>query len=437
MSNEVRNSKPRKLERRIGPKVLAINSINLTIGAGIFVVPATVASTLGSASFVAYLGCGILISVIMLCFAEMGSRITSSGGAYAYIEALFGPLAGFLTNTLLWFGWAVLADAAILNVMTDMISLWFPIFSEPWFRAIFFFLVMGLFAYVNIIGVEAGARMVVVMTIIKLTPLFLLIVIGLFNLEAENLAIDTFPAMESIGAVSLILFFAFMGTESALNISGEMKNPKKSIPQGIFMGIGGVLIIYLLIQLVATGVMGDELALNPEAPLADTAIKLVGSLGGTVIIATAVISIFSTLGGDVLATSRLPFAAAENNLLPKVLAKIHPKYKTPYMAILLFSGSVFVMAISGGFKTLAILASSSALLVYLGVVLSVIKSRLQKSNADEDYFKIPGGIAVPLLGLVVIGWLLSFMPFNEVIALSIFFAVITIFYFLYRYKRTR
>ena len=203
------------------------------------------------------------------------------------------------------------------------------------------------------------------------------------------------------------------------------------------MGIGGVLIIYLLIQLVATGVLGDKLALNPEAPLAETAIKMVGPVGGIVIIATAVISIFSTLGGDVLATSRLPFAAAENNLLPKVLAKIHPKYKTPYVAILLFSGSVFVMAISGGFKTLAILASSSALLVYLGVVLSVIKTRFQKSNTDENYFKIPGGITVPLVSLVVIGWLLSFMPFNEVIALGIFFAVLTIFYFLYGYKRKK
>lgn len=431
------NSKISGLKRQIGPKALAINSINLTIGAGIFVLPAAVAAKLGPASFMAYLVCGILISLVMLCFAEMGSRITSSGGAYAYIEASFGPLAGFLTNTLLWFGWAVLADAAILNVMTDMISLRFPIFSEYWFRAVFFFLVIGLFASVNIIGVQAGAKMAVVMTLIKLTPLFLLIMVGIFNLKVENLAIDVFPPMESIGAASLILFFAFMGTESALNISGEMKDPKRSIPQGIFMGIGSIFIIYLLIQLVATGVLGDELALNPEAPLATTAIKLVGPFGGTVIIATAVMSIFSTIGGDVLASSRLPFAASENNLLPKVLSKIHPKYKTPYTAILLFSGSIFVMAISGGFETLAILASSSTLLIYLGVVLAVIRGRLVSAATDENYFKIPGGITVPLVSIVIIVWLLSFMPFNEVIALSIFFAVITIFYFLYGYKRRK
>ena len=216
-----------------------------------------------------------------------------------------------------------------------------------------------------------------------------------------------------------------------------MKDPKRSIPQGIFMGIGSIFIIYLLIQLVATGVLGDELALNPEAPLAATAIKLVGPFGGSVIIATAVMSIFSTIGGDVLASSRLPFAASENNLLPKVLSKIHPKYKTPYTAILLFSGSIFVMAISGGFETLAILASSSTLLIYLGVVLAVIRGRLVSAATDENYFKIPGGITVPLVSIVIIVWLLSFMPFNEVIALSIFFAVITIFYFLYGYKRRK
>ena len=119
----MKKTKNKELERHIGPKALAINSINLTIGAGIFVLPAAVAATLGSASFMAYLACGILISLIMLCFAEMGSRVTSSGGAYAYIDSSFGPLAGFITNTLLWFGWAVLANPALLNIMTDMISL--------------------------------------------------------------------------------------------------------------------------------------------------------------------------------------------------------------------------------------------------------------------------------------------------------------------------
>jgi len=433
----VNNSKISGLKRQIGPYTLAINSINLTIGAGIFVLPALVSAKLGPASFIAYLGCGVLISLVMLCFAEMGSRVTSSGGAYAYIETSFGPLAGFLTNTLVWFGWAVLSDAAILNVMSDMISLWFPIFSEFWFRAIFFFLVMGLFTYVNIIGVQAGVRMTVVMTLIKLTPLLLLIMVGIFNLKMENLEIDVLPGMESLGSASLILFYAFLGFECALNSSGEIKDPKRSIPRGMFMGIGGILIIYLLIQLVATGVMGDELSLNPEAPLAATAIKLVGPIGGTVIIATTVMSIFSTLGGDVLASSRLPFAASENNLLPKVLSNIHPKYKTPYTAILLFSGSIFLMAISGGFETLALLASSSILLVYLGVALAVIRSRLVSTTTHDKYFKIPGGITVPLVSIVIIAWLLSFMPINEVMALSIFFAVITIFYFLYGYKKRK
>jgi len=430
-------SKDKALERHIGAKGLAINSINLTIGAGIFVYPALVAIILGPAGFMAYLACGVLIGLVMLCFAEMGSRVTASGGAYAYIESSFGPLAGFLTNTLLWFGWAVLADAALLNLMTDMMSLWFPIFSLLWVKGIFFLLVMGLFTYVNIRGVQSGARMVVVMTFIKLTPLFLLIIIGIFNLEPENLAIEALPSINSIGAASLILFFAFMGTESALSNSGEIKNPAKSIPRGIFMGIGGVLVIYLLIQLVATGVMGDELALSTKAPLAETAIRLVGPIGGTILIATAVISIFSTVGGDVLASSRLPFAAAENNLLPKIIAKIHPKYKSPYIAILLFSGSIFIMAISGGFKTLALLASFSALLVYLGVVLSVIKHRFMKHSSHENFFKIPGGLTVPLLAIGVILWLLSFMPLKEVIALSIFFALITMFYFLFKYKRKK
>ena len=128
------------LERQIGAGSLAINAVNLTIGTGIFILPAYVAGYLGAMSFLAYLFCAVLMGLIMLCFAELGSKATSSGGAYGIIENAFGPVAGFAANTLFWFGYACLSDAAILNATSDMLGIWFPIFTHvynPFYDVVF------------------------------------------------------------------------------------------------------------------------------------------------------------------------------------------------------------------------------------------------------------------------------------------------------------
>ncbi|MEP3209705.1 MAG: amino acid permease [Maribacter sp.] len=423
------------LERQLGAGSLAINAINLTIGTGIFILPAYVAGYLGTMSFLAYLFCSILMGLIMLCFAEMGSKETSTGGAYMMIKDAFGPLAGFLSNTLFWLGYGVLSDAAILNVMSDMLGIWFPSFNEYWFRTFFIFVVIAIFAIVNIRGVKSGIRMVVILTILKLIPLVLLVLVGLFSVQAENLGMTALPDVSTFGAACILLFFAFGGSESALNISGEMKNPGKTIPRGIFMGITGILIIYLLIQFVATGILGAELALFQEAPLAEVGIRLVGPIGGTILIATGVISMYALIGSDTMVMPRLPFAASVNGLLPKVLSRVHPKYKTPHIAIISYCSIIFIMAISGGFKTLAILSSSAVLIIYLGVVLAMFKSRLKPDLTNPPMFKVPGGLLVPILSLLVLIWVLSYVPFNEYMAIGIFFILSTLFYYGYGWRK--
>ena len=417
------------LERKLGVTSLAINAINITIGAGIFIMPAYVAGYLGSMSFLAFFFCSFLMCLILMCFAEMGSKVNTKGGAYHMIGDAFGPLAGFLANTLFWFGYCVLADAAILNAMTDMLGIWFPIFFVSWFRIVFIFCVIAIFALVNIWGVKSGARMVYILTTLKITPLVLLILIGLFQINFENLEITEMPDTQTLGSACLLLFMAFGGSEAAVNISGEMKDPGKTVPKGIFIGIAGILIIYILLQFVSTGILGSELAEYKEAPLAEVAKRLIGPIGGTVLIATGVLSIYSSVGSDILVSSRLPFVAAEDGLLPIGLSAVHPRFKSPYKAILLFCGLMFFMAISGGFKILVVLSSSATLLIYLGVVLAMFKSRLRPDTTNPSLFRAPGGLTVPILAVLVLVWVLSYVPLKEFIAMGLFLLVTAIFYF--------
>ncbi len=419
------------LKREIGAVSLALNAMNLTIGAGIFVLPTIVAGNLGAASFIAYILCGVLVILIMLCYAEVGSKVTTTGGSYAYVEKAFGPLAGFLINTTFWFAFSALADAAVINAMTDMLAIWFPVFSINYARIIFFIIVFGLLALINIRGVKQGSRFAVTATVLKLTPLVLLVLIGLFSISPGNLIIKTLPGINSIGETALVLFFAFMGIETALGISGEIKNPKKSIPKGIFMGVFGVLLMYMLIQFVAQGVLGDHLTEYKDAPLAALASKLIGPVGGTILLITSVVSMFGMLSGDVLTSPRVLFAASEDKLLPGFLSRIHPKFATPYWSIIVYATVGLIFASSGGFKQLATLASSSILIIYLAVVLATIRLRFKKDGIDETgTFKIPGGIIIPILGVITICWFLSHITLDEIKALAIFYIVVTLVYWI-------
>jgi len=177
------------LVRAIGTVALGLCVVNMVVGAGIFALPGHVAAGLGPAAIIAYLICSVTVALVFLCFAEVGSRVSRSGGTYAYVEEAFGPLAGFIALVLFWFGFTVLADAAITVVMIDSIATLFPILARPIPRALFIVVLLAFLAAVNVRGVKAGVRLYVFNTLAKLVPLVLLLAAGLFVINFENLAI--------------------------------------------------------------------------------------------------------------------------------------------------------------------------------------------------------------------------------------------------------
>ena len=401
------------LVRVIGTGALGLSVVNMVVGAGIFVMPGLVAAVIGPAAILAYLICSVTVALVFLCFAEVGSRVSRSGGAYAYVEEAFGPFVGFIASILFWFGFSALADAAITVIMVDSIAIVVPILGESIPRAVFIIALLTFLAAVNIWGVKAGVRLYIFNTLAKLVPLLLLVGAGLFVINIEYLAIPEWPSAASIGASTILLFYAFNGAESALNASGEIQNPSKTVPLGLLLGLGGILLLYVGLQTVAQGVLGPELANDTEAPLVAVATAVFGDWGGKMLIAGVVISIYSNLSGDMLGGPRVVFASSLDNNLPRFLGKVHPKYKTPHIAIVFFAVVIGVFALSGTFKYLAVVATGSLLLVDLGVILAVLRLRQRDGLPKDGEFRLPFGPVIPLLSCAIVGWLLLQVPLNE------------------------
>ena len=407
------------LMRVIGTSALGLSVVNIVVGAGIFALPGRVAAELGSAAIVAYLACSVVLSLVFLCFAEVGSRISRSGGAYAYIEEAFGPFAGFVASILFCFGYSAISDAGITVVMVESIATVVPIMSETISRAIFIVAVLGFLTAVNVAGVKAGVRLYVFNTWAKLLPLLLLLVAGLLAINVDNLAIHEWPSTKAVGATAIVLFFAFTGAECALSVSGEIKNPAKTVPLGLLCGISALLVLYIGLQTVSQGVLGPELASNTEAPLVAVATHVFGGWGGKMLLVGMVISIYGTLSGDMLGGPRVVFASSLDNNLPKFLSRVHPKYKTPYAAIIFYAAVVCVFSLTGTFRYLAVFATGSLLLVDLGVSLAVLRLRQRDGLPKVGEFRLPFGPLVPLLSCGFIGWLLLQIPLKEAISVAV------------------
>ncbi len=424
------------LNRTIGVWGLSANMVNIIVGAGIFVLPAIVAADLGSASVLAYLFCGVLIALVMLCFAEAGSEVTDSGGPYTYIESAFGPYFGFLTAVLFLVS-TLSADAAVANAVADVLSGWFPVLNEQSIRVLFFLAIFGFLSFINIRGVRQGLGLVILTTIAKLTPLLVLILIGWKDVTIANLQWESVPSVSSIGQMSLILFFAFMGAESGLAVGGEIKNPQKTVPRAIFIAIAGVLFLYILLQTVSQGILGNSLATFQENPLAEVGNQLFGPIGLTLITIGAAISMFGNLSGEVLSVPRVLFGAARDNVIPiPFLTRVHLRFATPYISIVVYASIGFLLASLGGFEALAIVSSASILLVYLGVALAVIKLRTKTPN-DLEVFRIPGGYTIPILASLIIVWFLSNVTGQERNSMLILLGILTIVYFSLKWFRKK
>ena len=430
------SDKSKSLKREISVFGLSANIINTVIGAGIFVLPALVAGVLGNMSVFAYLFCGILIILIMLCFAEIGSKITVTGGAYSYIEIVLGRYPGFIA-ALFFLLATISADAAVANAIADVAGSIFPFMQNEVMRVLIILSIFSFLGYINIKGVREGIGFVKIITLAKIIPLVFILLIGVKNISLSDFFFVSLPSAGKLGEASLLLFFAFLGAESAVSVSGEVRNPQKTIPKAIIFSVVVVGALYIFIQMVSQAVLGPELSRYTENTLGQVAGKIIGPVGLILLTIGAGVSMFGNLGSEILSVPRVLYAASADKLIPvKILSKIHPKFATPYVSIIVYIALDSLIAVSGGFKQLIIISSASSLLIYLGVVLATIRHRYISKKSDyPNSFKIPGGLTIPVLAVLVILWFLSNLKQNEFLGVGLFIVLLTVIYLIINSKR--
>jgi APA family basic amino acid/polyamine antiporter len=392
------------LIRAIGIPALTANIVNSTIGAGIFVLPALVAKGLGAAAPLAFAACALAMVLFVTCFAVAGSRVSLTGGLYAYVEVAFGRYVGFLAGVLYGIT-AVSAVAGVGNVLVNSIADLVPSVGNPIIRVVVMLLVYSLLVLVNVRGVRAGASAVSAVTLAKLLPLLLFVCAGIFFIRPENIGWSSWPGSKALGDAVLLLIFAFVGIEVALIPSGEVMNPARTVPRAVYLALAVTTVLYIMIQLVAQGTLGSELASYPNAPLAEAAAKFLGNIGRKILIAGATLSAFGFVASDILSSPRMLFAVGRDGVLPAWFAHVHPRYHSPDVAIITYAVIAFALSVSSSFEALAVLSNVAVLLMYLLCCAGVCVLIHRDVRTNGSPFIFPGTKIVPALAIIAILWL--------------------------------
>jgi len=398
------------LKRGIQKWDLVFLIINSVIGAGIFALPAKVFALSGIYSLLAFVVCAVVMMILIMVFAEVSSRFEQTGGPYLYVLKAFGPMPAFGIGWLLMLT-RLFSYATLINLLILYLSFFSEIFKNPEIRIGLIIGITGLITFVNWVGVKNTARISNVLTVAKLFPLAVFIIVGLFYVDFTHVPTDHVPSWEEFSASSLLLIFAFGGFEASLVNSGEIVNPKKNLPFGLITAALIIAGFYILIQIVSIGTL-PALATS-EKPLAEAASGFMGWWGGMFITLGAVVSILGTLNVQILSGSRLPYALSVEDQLPKLFGKVHPKFATPFVSIAFFSLLVAFVAIIWGFMSSLAVSVIARLITYTLVSASLIK--LRKTQPEGTHFKIPYGNYFAILGIVATLWLLSGSQSKEIL----------------------
>jgi APA family basic amino acid/polyamine antiporter len=396
----------------------------MVVGAGIFAAPAAMARALGAWAPLAILGCALAVGAVAICCAEGCSRIPTSGGIYGCIEAAFGPLAGFVCGILLLVG-DLLACGGVAAALAGIVAALAPHPWAPIVRVAVIVAVLGPLAMINFRGVRRGGQFVTLSAALKLLPLLVFVIAGLGAMHGANLKLVP-SATPAIGRAVLLSLFTFMGMEGALLVSGEVREPNRTIPRGLLLALGAVTALYVLIQIVAQGILGGALAAS-ASPLADAMAAISPALRRLLLVGAA-LSMLGWLGTDILASPRILFAIARDGHLPALLGRLNPRTHTPNAAILIYTCAGALLAITGTFAELAVLSALTSTVLYVYICLAA--RRLQQrgtalAGPPLDFRWLKAAAVIGVGSMIV---LIALAAPIEILGLALLVGLSTVFY---------
>ena len=388
------------LRRELGRWDLTAIGVNQVIGGAVFGLPAVVAANTGAWSPWMVGAVGVVSMLIALTFAEVSSRFEGTGGAYLYTKAAFGRFAGFEVGWMLWFT-RVASWAAVISVLVSSLGFYWPGITIGLPRAILITSIIVILAAINIRGIRHSSFVVNVLTVGKLLPLAIFIMAGLWFVDWSLLEPGPLPPATNLSATGLLLVYAFGGYEIVPVPGGEARNPRRDIPFALIMTIVIVTAVMTLAQLVAMGTL--PALIKSKTPLADAAATFLGAGGAAMITIGAVISVTGASMGGALSGSRNLFALADQGDLPGLFGRVHPRFRTPVVAILVTSTVTLTLALTGTFQSMATTSAVSRLVVYLGACVSALRLRSRRFDGvvNPPVFVVPLGATIPIAAIVI------------------------------------
>ena len=403
------------LNRNIGKWEMVLLFINGVIGAGIFGLPSRVFQMAGAYSIMALLLCMAAVFVIVLCFAEVGSRFRDTGGPYLYALAAFGPMPAFLTGWLLLLT-RFITYAALINLFVTYLGVFSAWFTLPLPRAVCITAVTLLLAIINHVGIRNTTRTNNLLTIGKLLPLLLFMAVGAFFIDPNRLSLDNAPSFGQLSSTVLLWIFAFGGFESILVNSGEVREPQKNLPFALMAATLCIAAIYICILLVCIGTL-PGLA-ETDKPLAAAAESFIGRKGAVFIGLGALVSILGTLNAIMLVGSRLPYAFSLHGQFPPAFARVHPRFATPTLSLWVYAIITLAVSLTQNFAAAANLSAITRVMIYAIICIALLRLR-QKDKGTETYLRLRYGKALAWVALPLVAWLLSRSKPEEVFSIFV------------------
>lgn len=395
-------------KNKLGLFSIILLGVNAIVGSGIFLLPNKAYALVGVNSLWIIIFDTFLVLSIALCFAEVGSMFKRNGGPYIYAKEAFGDFIGFEVGFMKWVI-SVIAWAAMAAAFVQALSKVAPIVEQPNIKAAIIVGLLGVLAVINIIGVSVSKLANNIMTIGKLLPLVLFVVVGVFFLDFHNFTVEPAALAKSNGEIMfaeacLLMFYAFTGFESIAVVAEDMDNPKKNIPIAIISVMLFVSVFYILILIVSIGVLGESLA-SSVAPIADAANSFLGPVGSYIVIIGTLVSIGGINIASSIFTPRSAVVLAEDGILPSFMAK-KGRFGTPTYAILSSAVLAGLLALSGSFATLAAISVISRFVQYLPTCLAVPVLRRKRPELKAT-FRVPFGWIIPAFAIIVSCWLVT------------------------------